>query len=221
MNIYIIDNQNSQKPETLFSAGLKALLQHTGKYEVGVIPFAEIKTIIQASDFLLLFLWTKGEEPRILDRINTIRTTGGMQQPILVVIDQYGIDNQQVKQLIAFGRLGIVSTCISRQELFRYIDNLHNENRTWVLSGDIQAALLDHLFISASTTSTYNTTSELSEREQQILNLTQRGYSIDQIAETLILSKNTVANYRRKMMKKVGVRSMAELLEKQWAMKRI
>ncbi len=100
---------------------------------------------------------------------------------------------------------------LSGHELYDYIEKLYGGNRTWILSNDLQTALLDELF--SYFQGLYNT-EKLSATEQQILELAQRGYSIEQTAGVLLLSPSTVATYRRRAMKKARVGSMKELLTK-------
>ena len=52
----------------------------------------------------------------------------------------------------------------------------------------------------------------LSKREQQILNLIAQGYSNPQIAEQLRRSPKTVDAHRQNLMRKLDVRSVAELI---------
>jgi DNA-binding CsgD family transcriptional regulator len=51
----------------------------------------------------------------------------------------------------------------------------------------------------------------LSTREKEILQLTSKGLSSEQIAEKLFISKNTVNNHRKKIIKKLGIKSLSEI----------
>ncbi len=53
---------------------------------------------------------------------------------------------------------------------------------------------------------------KLTHREQEILNLIATGSSTKQIAGKLSISENTVANHRKNMLRKRGVKNTAELV---------
>ncbi|MDA8187110.1 MAG: response regulator transcription factor [Dehalococcoidales bacterium] len=52
----------------------------------------------------------------------------------------------------------------------------------------------------------------LSEREREVLTLTARGYTSQEIGEHLALSINTVQTYRRRLMEKLNLQHRAELV---------
>ena len=51
----------------------------------------------------------------------------------------------------------------------------------------------------------------LTSREKEILHLTTKGLTTSQIAEKLFISKNTVNNHRKKIIKKLGIKSLSEI----------
>jgi DNA-binding NarL/FixJ family response regulator len=58
---------------------------------------------------------------------------------------------------------------------------------------------------------------ELSAREQQVTQLLVRGLAIDEIAQTLWLSRHTVRDHIKSIFSKVGVTSRPELTAKLFA----
>jgi len=52
---------------------------------------------------------------------------------------------------------------------------------------------------------------DLSEREKEVLRLLARGYTNQQIADTLFLSVKTIETYRARVMEKLNLRTRAEL----------
>jgi DNA-binding NarL/FixJ family response regulator len=56
--------------------------------------------------------------------------------------------------------------------------------------------------------------SKLSEREKEIARLICRGKTSQEIGKILFISKNTVDTHRRRILEKLGVKSMAELMFK-------
>lgn len=59
---------------------------------------------------------------------------------------------------------------------------------------------------------------DLSEREKEVLRLLARGYTNQQIADTLFLSVKTIETYRARLMEKLQLRTRAELVH--YALKR-
>ena len=57
-----------------------------------------------------------------------------------------------------------------------------------------------------------NTLLKFTKREKEILRYLALGMSSKQIAGALFISKNTVANHRRNMLRKNGAKSSAELI---------
>lgn len=53
---------------------------------------------------------------------------------------------------------------------------------------------------------------KLTEREKEILLLSARGFSVDEIAENIFLSPDTIKFHRRNLYKKMGVQSIAEAI---------
>lgn len=58
----------------------------------------------------------------------------------------------------------------------------------------------------------YDPTTEISERERQVLKLLCQGYTSQRIASQLNLSINTVQTYRRRVMEKFNATNVAELI---------
>lgn len=53
---------------------------------------------------------------------------------------------------------------------------------------------------------------KLSKREVQVLRLVSKGVSSQLIAEELFLSRHTVYNHRKNMLRKTGLKNSAELI---------
>jgi len=52
----------------------------------------------------------------------------------------------------------------------------------------------------------------ISKREFEIIQLIDKGYSTDQIAEALFLSANTIKTHRRNILSKSGLKNIQELI---------
>lgn len=54
---------------------------------------------------------------------------------------------------------------------------------------------------------------DLTEREQEVLRLLAEGFSNDEIADQLVISKHTVARHRENLMRKLNLHSRGELVK--------
>ncbi len=197
-------------PETIFSAGLKMLLQQSGKYNITTDCVSRIQTVIPLPGTIFIILWTDREEQALIKHAGMLRQVS-RHAPVLI-ITLFRIRNEYIQQIIALGNTAIVSAAISGKELHDYVEQLHNGSH-WLLSRDIQETLLEQL-LRNSTAKNAVASDRFTAKEKKIIALAQRGCNIIRTAKTLNLSPNTVASYRSKMLKKAGVHSMAELLEK-------
>ncbi|OJU76267.1 MAG: hypothetical protein BGO09_15050 [Bacteroidetes bacterium 47-18] len=198
------------EPETIFSAGLKMLLQQSGKYNITADCVSRIQAVTPLPGTIFIILWTEKDEQVLMKTIAGLRHTG-RHLPVLI-ITLFRIRNEHIQQIIALGNTAIASAAISGRELHNYIEQLHNGSQ-WLLSRDIQETLLEQL-LRHGTAKNAAASDLFSAKEKKIIALAQRGCNIIRTAKTLNLSPNTVASYRSKMLKKAGVHSMAELLEK-------
>ncbi len=78
-----------------------------------------------------------------------------------------------------------------------------------VLSPEMVGRLIAH--VRSGTALAQNPLKDLSAREQEILRLVAQGYTNAEIAQALVISENTVKTHLRRMMRKLGVTSRAEL----------
>lgn len=53
---------------------------------------------------------------------------------------------------------------------------------------------------------------ELTEREQQVLEMLSRGHNSREIGELIFISSNTVEYHRKQLLRKAGSRNVAELI---------
>jgi len=54
---------------------------------------------------------------------------------------------------------------------------------------------------------------DLTEREQEVLRLLAEGFTNDEIADQLVISKHTVARHRENLMRKLNLHSRGELVK--------
>lgn len=78
-----------------------------------------------------------------------------------------------------------------------------------VLSPEMVSRLVAH--VRSGLSFAHHPLQALSPREQEILRLVAQGYTNAEIAQALVISENTVKTHLRRMMRKLGVTSRAEL----------
>lgn len=74
------------------------------------------------------------------------------------------------------------------------------------------AKLLVRDFLSGGRPSSDQTTSELTDREQEVLTYLAEGANNEEIAMALVISRKTVARHRENIMRKLNLHSRAELV---------
>lgn len=199
-NTFII----SSNPNSLFSQGLALALQQKGHYQVSTIAYTDIPQSQSYSHTLPLFLWHQNEQQKIFESIEAVQKT----QPKVFIIVQDTISKEQIQSLVQRGKIAIADIGISVEELYQYIQELQAGNKEWVFSPGIISVLIEQLFSPASQA----TATQLNSKEQQILDCARKGYSLKRTAQELNLSKNTVAAYRTRILKKAGTKSINQLI---------
>lgn len=115
-----------------------------------------------------------------------------------------------VKRLINMGVKGFLNKTSPDDELLFAIKSI-KAGRTY-FSSDIMTEIVN----SGEEDEINNVTKDLSDRESEILSLMIRGKSHSEICEFLNLHKSSVATYRTRIFKKLGVNTNFELY--QWAL---
>ena len=122
----------------------------------------------------------------------------------VVILSMYSTDEHIARALQA-GAIGYVSKETAGIDVVAAV-RAASIGRQY-LSPKIALALDDLRYLSV------NPLDSLSEREREILQLTVEGHSSAQIAQILILSPKTVATYRSRMMRKLGLHDLLSLVK--------
>lgn len=124
----------------------------------------------------------------------------------VLVLSAY-MDKRFVHEALRAGAAGYVAKAAASSELPRAIRAVA-EGQNY-LSPEITAAVLDHL--TPEDTGTGRPVSVLSAREREVLRLVAEGVRSAAIARRLGISEATVEVHRRNVMRKLDLRSVAEL----------
>lgn len=114
-------------------------------------------------------------------------------------------ERQIATRVFRAGGAGFVSKASAAEEIVAAVRRVAAGNKY------VSPAVAEFLAADVSGEATRLGHDALSDRELQVLRLIASGRSTRQIADTLSLSVNTVATYRRRIMEKLGLRSDVDI----------
>jgi len=118
------------------------------------------------------------------------------------------IDKEHILGMLRAGASGYLQKNCDWEEIIKAVSAV-TANRIYLSSGINDMIIRDYVeLVTTQNTSAYYT---LSDRECEILQLLAEGKSCKDIAGTLSLSSKTIDVFRYKIMKKLGIYSIAEL----------
>lgn len=200
--------------------GIKALLED----EEDIIVIQEASQGLEAIDLL------QSNEPDLMiidikmPKMNGIELVSQLtksQLPIKYLMLSMHDSEEYVLQSIEAGAHGYLLKDASREEFMKAIHTVSGDGMYF--SGDISKYLVKRFHRSEPTInqqkppsnqSTEINPASLTKRELQILHLAASGKSNNEIAEALGKSKRTVEVHRFNLMKKIGSKNLAELINK-------
>lgn len=208
VQIYII----SRTPNSIFPEALSITLSLKGCCAAISKGYKDIQSEeLKSKNFISILLWSSEDHTQI---INYIRKWSELQIRTVVIAPLY-INKSQIQAIVKAGKTAIIEMEASIDELIHYIhQSIYTNGHGWVLSPGMVAALMDELLHPKSEPSKLR---QLSESEMSIVQLAQKGYSLVDTARQLNLSKNTIAAYRSKILKKTNFKSFSQLVASQTA----
>lgn len=206
LNIKIFDIN----PDRILVEGIYNSLNKSEKYDkVEKEEIGKIFNNKKHKGSIFLILCTDSTINFIINTLINLRKQNP-EVPVLLIA-QHTITIRHIKQLLKLERISIVSSNITEIELHIYIDNLDKGNGKWLLSNDIKEILMEQMI---NQSSKLKVNARLTDKEEKIIELFKRGYSIEQTAGELKLSKGTIASHRSRILRKTGSKSMVQLLAK-------
>jgi DNA-binding NarL/FixJ family response regulator len=198
--------------DSLVRNGIRMLLESEGSFEI-VGEAANGTEVIQ--------MVTTGLKP---DVVVTDMDMPGMDGNMLIrhlkkynptipilVLSQLESD-QDIDQSFSEGAHGYILKTVSAQELFFAIKQVSKGNR--YLSSDLSIKYLQRSvsgFIAHSSLEELNI--ELNSREKEIVKLIGQGFTNNEIADKLFISRRTVEGHRQSLIEKTGCRNTATLVK--------
>ena len=119
------------------------------------------------------------------------------------------LDRRSVQEMLAAGASGCLPKTCSFEELLTAIRNVVL-NHTY-LNPQVCRMVIEG-YVSRSTGGTNSVYSDLTAREREVLQLIAEGMSTKMIAKELCLSTKTIEWHRSRIMKKLGIESIAGLV---------
>jgi DNA-binding NarL/FixJ family response regulator len=124
----------------------------------------------------------------------------------VIILSMYS-DPVHVCRALQAGAIGYVVKKSVAKELVDAIRTVHSGRR--YLSRGLADTVINQFM---SKTASLDPLDRLSSRERQVLQMLAEGRAVTQIAATLSLSPKTVETYHARMMEKLGIRDLANLV---------
>lgn len=128
----------------------------------------------------------------------------------IIILSMYATDEHVLRALQA-GAQGYILKESAGVEVINAVRSVHAGHR--YLSQKISEKVIDSFIRQQSISPPENPLARLSPREQEILQLVVEGKSSADIAEILSLSPNTVDTYRSRLMQKLGISDLPNLVK--------
>ena len=145
-----------------------------------------------------------------LNGIEATRQITSELPEVKVIMLSMHSDRQMVADALQAGASGYLLKDCEFEELVRAIETVVT-NRTY-LSPEIADILVEN-FVRKSPRSESSTSSVLTSREREVLQLLSEGNTTKEIATALCLSTKTVETHRRQMMEKLNIYTVANLVK--------
>lgn len=114
---------------------------------------------------------------------------------------------------IKLGVLGLVGKDITRGELYTAIDEVAAGRQYFLGKSDAELKKIINKFNSNSFGPDFDKYDILTHREKEVVNCIAEGFTSEEIAQKLILSKRVIDAARSSIMKKLGINNLHQLIK--------
>jgi DNA-binding NarL/FixJ family response regulator len=189
--------------------GLRALLQARPEWEICGEATDGVSAIGLASTLRPDVVVIDISMPRMNGLEALVRIRKSVPDAAVVMLTVH--DNEEmISRAIVAGAIACVSKTDEPRHLIAAIEAAI-ENRPYFTSGAC-GIMLDRVLAAARATEGRRSESPLTQREREIVRLLAEGLGNKQIAALLDLAVPTVQGYRTKIMRKLGVASLADVV---------
>ena len=190
--------------------GLKLLLERAGDFEVIGQAGSGRETVKEAQrikpDVVLMDI----AMPE-LNGIEATRQLIDLLPETKVIILSMHATSEHIFQALQAGASGYLLKESVGEEVVSAVNEVVKGQR--YLSKKITETLVDDYLVQRQTNQTRSPIDRLSTREREVLQMVAEGLSSAKIAAELALSPKTVDTYRSRIMQKIGVRDVTELVK--------
>lgn len=193
---------------SIFRNALRMLIETDGRLrvvgEAARIDLASDILIDERPDLILVDLPDCGGK-ELLPEFQDVKT------PILVLVGQH--DSYIYQECLKFGISGLILKGERSEALFKAIDKIHG-GEMWfdrALMGETIRQLLNER-LSIQEFSRAHVANELTEREEQVVELICQGMKNKEIAEKLFITETTVRHHLTSVFNKLEITSRLELV---------
>ena len=201
INILIVDDH------VLVGEGTKAMIENETNYNVDFMePSSQLDVVLKEKEYDIYILDLYMPNRNGLDLAKEIKSF----YPKAKILMYTGHEISSVfNYLIEIGVSGFISKTCSRNQLIRYIECAINNEAV------IPINLLHQLRRTRNKTVLENGVEiAFSQKEEEILGYVVKGYTNDQIAEELYMSKRNVERYLTGIFRKLNVSSRGQVISK-------
>ncbi len=183
--------------------GTKALIESLPDFHIEqqVSDASNLEDAILETQPQLVVVDISDKDPKLIDQLESIK--GKVNSDFLVISNSQNRESMQ--RLLGMGIKGIVTKNCSEEEIVNALKSVTKGNRFFCNT------ILD-LVVSAQNEEENCEPANLSPREYEVLKLITKGIKTNQIAEELHVSVHTINSHRKNILKKLNLRSPAELI---------
>ncbi len=183
--------------------GITALINSLPDFHVShvISESEELSNAMDSQEHDLIVLDISDKDTSLIDQLEVIKQK--TESPFLVISNSQS--KESIQRLLGMGIKGIVTKNCSEEEIINALRAVEKGNRFFCNN------ILDLVLDSQKEEEDCEPTN-LSPREFEVLQLIVRGNKTNQIADRLHVSIHTINSHRKNILKKLNIRSPAELI---------
>lgn len=204
INLMIADDH------TIVRDGLKMILESKG----------DIKVIAEAEDGLQAFQKAREFNPDVILMDIAMKNMNGIEatrriiednRDIKIVILSIQSSAEDIYRALQAGAIGYLLKESAGAEVIEAVRAAYSGHR--YLSRKVDDTLIDSYIFERERNESKGPLELLSSREREVLQLVSEGKTSSEIAKLLFLSVKTVETYRSRLMQKIGIKDITELVK--------